>query len=103
MLTINSVLPGMEFTLTSPLCRLITFFTISSPIPVPSPTFFVVKKGSNILDRISLGIPVPLSVIFTVIFFLKRHKLHYQLNLSRPGLIPQYKLQPLSYHHRNFF
>ena len=54
MLIINSVLPGIEFTFISPLWWLITFFTISSPIPVPSPTFFVVKKGSKIRENISL-------------------------------------------------
>ena len=29
-------------------------FTISNPMPVPSPTFFVVKKGSITVDGISL-------------------------------------------------
>ena len=42
---------------------LMIFSQIANPNPVPSPIFFVVKKGSNILFFDSSVIPIPVSVI----------------------------------------
>src|SRR3954447_18701667 len=44
-----------------PCCFTTISWLIESPSPVPSPGGFVVKKGSNILDLMLPGIPVPLS------------------------------------------
>ena len=44
-----------------PPCSSTIRWQIASPSPVPSPTGFVVKKGLNILSRISAGIPGPVS------------------------------------------
>ncbi|MNW03293.1 hypothetical protein D3C71_1992080 [compost metagenome] len=42
---------------------LIIPWTTLNPRPEPSPIGFVVKNGSNILDFISSGIPLPWSAI----------------------------------------
>src|SRR6185437_7064231 len=62
--TMNSVLPGTEFTFTEPWCWPWTIrITTSRPSPVPLPIPFVVKKGSKMLLLISSGMPGPLSMI----------------------------------------
>ena len=49
-------LPDIVSTLTIPLCCFMIPYTIESPRPLPSPTSFVVKKGSNIISFISLSL-----------------------------------------------
>src|SRR5579871_963160 len=46
--TWKRVSPGAEVTLMFPLCLRTILCTVSRPSPVPSPTPFVVKKGSKI-------------------------------------------------------
>ena len=53
--------PGRLWAVTAPPnCRMKSA-TMASPRPVPSPFFFVVKKGSKIRSRTSSGIPHPVS------------------------------------------
>ena len=54
--------PGSLCTDTKPpLCFTIPY-TVASPRPVPSPTALVVKKGSKMCSRVSLSMPVPVSL-----------------------------------------
>src|SRR3954462_15637760 len=46
---------------------------VSSPMPVPEPGAFVVKKGSKICVRASAGIPGPSSAMSTLMQPLSRH------------------------------
>ena len=64
-MTTENVLPLPTSLATSnlPECSLIIFWQIASPKPLPSPAFFVVKKGSNILFLDSSVIPIPVSEI----------------------------------------
>src|SRR5207248_2532340 len=52
--------PGSDSNSIAPLCFCtITEYAIARPCPVPLPTGFVVKKGSNTLDWIAAGMPQP--------------------------------------------
>jgi len=52
---------------------------MDKPRPVPFPTPFVVKKGSNILFRFASGIPGPVSAT------KKNHVILFQLNVDVQG------------------
>src|SRR6266404_863682 len=55
-------LPGALVTSILPPCRWMMLCEIDKPSPVPSPTGFVVKKGSKILFTFSGAIPTPVSL-----------------------------------------
>ena len=63
----NSV-PSLTWLVTRifPRCFSMMPYTMLSPMPIPSPTFFVVKKGSKIFGSSLSGMPQPLSRIATV-------------------------------------
>src|SRR5690349_20067289 len=65
MRTWKRVSPGTDLTVIRPRAFLTMRLTMSSPKPVPSPTPFVVKKGSKMRDWTSAGMPGPLSAIST--------------------------------------
>ena len=56
-------LPTSLSTSIFPECSFTIFSQIANPNPVPSPIFFVVKKGSKILFFDSSVIPIPVSVM----------------------------------------
>jgi len=62
-------LPFVLATSIYPLCKSIIFFKTARPRPVPSPLFFVVKNGSNVLEISSSEIPVPVSSTSIAIAF----------------------------------
>jgi hypothetical protein len=41
-------------------------YTVASPSPVPLPSSFVVKNGSNMCDRVSGLIPTPVSLTASI-------------------------------------
>ena len=65
MRTWKRVSPGTDVNVMLPRILRTMRWTESSPRPVPSPTPFVVKKGSKMRDCTSLGMPEPLSPIST--------------------------------------
>ena len=56
---------GSLSTSIDPPCSLMTLSTTARPSPIPTPSFFVVNPGSNILPRCSRGMPDPVSDIVT--------------------------------------
>src|SRR6185295_10282808 len=65
--TVNSVpCPGTDWISIRPRCAMTILYATCSPRPMPAPTSFVVKNGSNSLLRFSGAMPRPVSRILTI-------------------------------------